>query len=96
MSQIAAVRTIRRLDERSETKRVAGVVIEKGLPIPSRFTRATAKVVVVLRALEVGESFVADRDERDNRLRVQRETGRKFVGRPVDAEKKRWRIWRIA
>lgn len=95
MSQIAAVRTVRRLDERSETKEIAGVVIEKGIPVPPRITRAVAKVVTVLTTMEVGDSFVSERDERDHRVKVSRQTGRKFVGRPLDPQKKRWRIWRI-
>lgn len=93
---IASIRTIRRLDERSETKEIAGVAIETGIPVPPRVTRAVSKVVTVLKALEVGESFVANRDERDTRVKVSRVTGRKFVGRPLDPQKKRWRIWRTA
>lgn len=90
---IHGLRTIRRLDERSETKEIAGVVIEKGIPVPSRVTQQVSRVLTVLRALEVGESFVAVRNERDHRLTVQKATGRKFVGRPLDG--KRWRIWRV-
>lgn len=91
-----ALRTVRRLDERSETKEIAGVVIESGIPVPPRVTRAVAKAILVLKALQVGESFVSHRDERDNRVRVQRECpGRKFVGRPIEGGK-RWRLWRIA
>lgn len=94
MSQISAIRTVRRLDERTEVKEIAGIVIEKGIPIPSRVTKAVAKVVMVLRAMDVGESFTSDRTEKDHRLRVERETGRKFVGRPVNLQKTKWRIWR--
>lgn len=92
MSRVLAIRT-HSMDTRSEVKEIAGVVIEKGLPIPPRVTRAVDRVVTVLNALEVGESFVSNRNEKDHRTKVQKATGRKFVGRPLSGGKQ-WRIWR--
>lgn len=93
MSQIASIRTVRRLDERSEVKEIAGVRIDKGIPVPPRITRAVAAVVMVLKGMEVGDSFVSNRNERDHRIKVKKETGREFVGRPLNGGKQ-WRIWR--
>lgn len=90
-----AIRTVRRLDEHSETKEVAGIRIDKGIPVPPRTTKKVAAVMQVLAALEVGESFVSHRDERDMRTRTQAiYPGRSFVGRPVHGTKN-WRIWRV-
>lgn len=82
-----SVRTIRRLDERSETREVRGVRIDKDIPLPPRLV---GKIDSVLSSLEVGESF-----EHTARIGSRSKVrGRKFTQRQVGPKK--WRIWRIA
>jgi hypothetical protein len=85
-----SVRTIRRLDERSETREVRGVRIDKDIPIPPK-AQAVGKLDAVLEALEVGESF-----EHTSRVssRKAKAPGKKFTQRQIGPKK--WRVWRIA
>jgi hypothetical protein len=84
------VRTIRRLDERSEEKRVNGVVIEKNVPVPSQ---REGKIVSLLLSLEVGESFVYEKRIKPANYRGLLQ-GRKFMTRAVPG--KGFRLWRVA
>ena len=84
-----AVRTVRRLDERSETREVRGIRIDKDIPIPPK-AQLVGKLDAVLSALEVGESF-----EHTARIGSRRKLpGRKFTQRQLGPKK--WRIWRIS
>lgn len=88
MSKVAAIRTVRRLDERSETKEVCGVVIERDVPLPKR--SPPGKLDSILNAMEVGESFV-----HHNRAFIRtKQAGRVFTMRKIGGGK--YRIWRTA
>ena len=83
---VTAIRTVRRLDETSETKEVYGIRIDKGVPIPSR--QPTGRVDAALLALEVGESFVHTARV-GTRLKVR---DKRFTQRRLPDG--RYRIWR--
>ena len=89
-----ATRTIRRLDERSEVKVVAGFVIETGIPLPDvRVGKGT--ILAALLALEVGESLVHRKDAKDARSTARkRRPGTAYSCRPIAGGK--FRIWRSA
>lgn len=88
----AVLRTVRRLDEHTETRTVAGIEIETGVPIPSRKTK-NSPITQALLALQPGESLVhANRAEQPRRNAQRSEAGRVYVGRPIGGGK--WRIWR--
>lgn len=85
---VAVVRTVRRLDERSEVKEVAGVRIEQGVPIPKR--TPPGRLESILMALEVGESFV-----HSSRAYIRtKQAGKVFTMRKLGGGK--YRVWRIA
>jgi len=87
----AVLRTVRRLDVKEEIRTVHGVVIERGIPIPSRLT--PSPVLDVLAALEPGDSFVHASRCCDTRKALRKRfPDRSFAARRVDS--KRWRIWR--
>lgn len=86
------VRTIRLLDRErgkpTESREVAGIVVEKGVPLPEP---RTTGLMDALRALEVGESFLYHCHIKD---RANRVPGRKFACRKrPDGQ---WRVWRTA
>lgn len=95
---MSAVRTVRLLDRRpgepaDETKEVAGIVIERHVPLAAIPHRPPAPIIQALRALEVGESFVWASQAKDQRLRVQStHPGRGFASRKLPDG--RFRIWR--
>jgi len=67
--------------------------IEKGIPIPTKFRNSG--IAATMRAMEVGDSFVApgkNSSIRSNMAYITRRTGRKFVARQ---EGEGVRIWRI-
>jgi hypothetical protein len=78
------------LDERSEEKRVNGVVIEKNVPVPSQ---REGKIVSLLLSLELGESFVYEKRIKPANYRGLLQ-GRKFMTRAVPG--KGFRLWRVA
>lgn len=85
------VRTIRRLDERSETKEICGFKVEKDIPIPERLQNF-GKLEKVLDSLEVGESF-----EHTSRITMRYKkigAGKRFTQRQIGPKKHR--IWRTA
>lgn len=89
-----AIRTVRRLDERSEVKEVAGFKIEAGIPIPPRI-KAMSPLRSALAALEVGESLVAPNHANDGRAWMAHNyPGRIFTSRCLGPN--RYRIWRTA
>lgn len=89
----AILRTVRRLDERSETREVNGFVVESDVPMPPKKNRP-GDVLEVVAALQLGDSFVhthACKDSRDNVRR--RFPDRSFASREIGPKKHR--IWRI-
>lgn len=84
----AILRTVRRLDERSETKEVCGVTISKDIPAP-RLRQGNLRQI--LAAMEVGDSVLYYRqlrsqDDKSGKMR--------FVSRQLGPEK--FRCWRIS
>lgn len=73
------------------------ISIEKGVPPPTRHQRHQG-ISVVLRALEVGDSFLVPNDNLASvaarMTTVGRKTGRRFVRRKIS--EKQTRIWRIS
>lgn len=89
----AVVRTIRRLDERSEQRTVNGVPIETGIPVPEQRYRTHGKAAEVVLQLQVGESFQWTHPCKDQRARALRmNPGRAYAARSYAPKK--WRIWR--
>lgn len=86
---VLSVRTIRRLDERSESREVNGIRIDKGIPIPPSKDRV-GRIQAVLEALEVGESF--EHTARFYRRKNPKTAGRSYTQRQLGPKK--WRIWR--
>jgi hypothetical protein len=93
-----AVRTIRALDRRPgepdrEVKTVAGIPIERGVPISA--PRTGSKVVQALLALEVGESFTYGPTVKTSvHSKNVRASGRRFTLRRIsDAT---FRVWRTS
>ena len=77
-----------------EIKEVAGIVIERGIPLADVPHKPPSPIVQALRALEVGESLVWASQAKDQRLKVQtKHPGRSFASRRLPDG--RFRIWRI-
>lgn len=78
------------------------IKIEKNIPLPARAgSKPRAEKYAALRQLEVGESFMVPIGApalANHARRVGKDTGRKFVVRPVIDEKSRAdlgaRVWR--
>lgn len=89
----ASVRTIHRLDRlpggATESRALHGVVIEKGIPIPTTNRPGRpGRLMEVLMTLEVGESFL-----HINRVRQRNmPKDRKFTTRRLAVGK--YRVWR--
>jgi len=79
--------------EKGAVKRVGDYVIEKGIPVPPRQQGRTNAIADVLRAMEVGESFVHRR--RVGHGAIKQTKGKKFVQRKV-GQGPSYRVWRIA
>lgn len=96
----AVLREVRLLDREQKKaeapiaqKRVGEYVIVKGIPIPPKHQHRTQGLVNVLKALEVGESFV--HRKRVNTEAIRQVPGRKFVQRMIGAGPQ-YRVWRQA
>lgn len=90
----AAVRTIRRLDERSEQKVVRGILIEKNVPLPVKNATRRTPAVEAMLTLEVGESFMHKGLSPTKAKEVKR-SGRKFTTACVHKATKTYRTWRV-
>lgn len=87
----AVLRTVRRLDGKSEVVTVDGFVIETGIPIPKRVTKTSA-IHNALAALQPGQSIVHANRATEARKRLRRAASLTFAARPIAGGK--WRIWR--
>lgn len=81
------LRTVRRLDGKSEVKEIAGYVIERDVPMP-KVARESA-LQDALAAMEVGESLLSGSRASDPRQRLKPKT---FVSRKIGGK---YRIWRV-
>lgn len=87
----APVRTVHLLDRAPgkplETREVAGIKIDKGIPLPPRLV---GKIDAALMAMEVGESF-----EHTARIGTRKRLkGKKFTVRSQPNGK--FRVWRLS
>lgn len=93
MNKPAILRTVRRLDEHTETREVGQLVIERGIPFPSK-KPLRGELQATLEALEVGDSFLHTHHAQDGRNRAKMLfPNRSFAARKIGH--RQYRIWRI-
>jgi hypothetical protein len=82
--------TIHRISDREPEPETLPIV--KGIPLPPERYNLTLKRT--LKALKIGDSFLADRSQQNHVHDRAKNLGIKVVMRKVDNDK--WRVWRKA